>query len=717
MPNLINPCDALAASAELIRSGGHKSASDFKKAFRDAYGAELDDATAANLFGVGREYAARQGKRLGALDAAVANRAKALTSVGRTGALEAVSTARKGSMLSGVATSLRNALSNATQKLRLEGLRPVDAAVDLLVSKVTGVRTTEFGWIGTGALRERSAKAAAATLKDVKSIARHGATAEDLARVDVPRGLNTGVKWIDAVVNTGGKWQSMQDRPWYQSAYFRSIEEQANLMAKAEKGLENVAGRAKYLRDNPTEAMKAQAAVDAELATFSSDNALSSWLGSAKRHHPAISFAIDLVMPFRKIPINIGTEIATANPVLGPIKAGYHAHEILKAGAAAPATRAARDAHESARTVATLVDLYRVAAREGAKTAAGRAAQKKLSQSVTNGAAGTALMGYGWWLASQGLMVGASSSDATERSTNEALGIRPASLVVGDRRISVTGLHPFLNVIALGATKFANDQRELEKKAERGAELQKRGLPNDAVEEYVDTLARDALDYSSIWQDQPYFSGIKAITDTMRSERSLNAYLGTQLGSFVPAIVRDLGTVAGDTEVVRGGDGLIDTALARVPWVRAELPAKSTSLGQDIPAPRGWEVLDVFNTTVDPRSSKDPVKRWMAENKVKVGKPQRQRGESGELYGLRLRYVGEAIRQRLELEAKQGKVSGAEGRARLERVISMTRKMATARWEMQIRQLASLGKGAEQRLDELERMQGQDDGEGPQYEE
>ena len=135
----------------------------------------------------------------------------------------------------------------------------VDSALPLF----SGERTVQGA--SARALAKASREAATRGIREARQVLRDGATAEQLAQMDIPREVNTGNRIFDGAVNMVFRSMSASDRVFKVFAFERSLQEQMKL-AKA---------------DAPTEAMRIRAVEDADFATFNNDNmAATAWSGA-----------------------------------------------------------------------------------------------------------------------------------------------------------------------------------------------------------------------------------------------------------------------------------------------------------------------------------------------------------------------------------------------------------------------------------------------------
>jgi len=396
---------------------------------------------------------------------------------------------RKASLLTNPRTVARNALGNFVQAVRKEALRPVDAIVDIVASQKSGIRTTAAyvppKWSATKMVVDQ-------TWNDVKDVLKHGASGVQGATVDYAESkfpLTKGAL----------RFQSIQDVPWQNMARERSIQEQARLMAKGDKAL------AQYWADHPTEAMRVQAEVDAQMATFAVDNKMAEFLGKSSKV-PVIGRAVEILFPFKTVPTNIAADLASANPV-GMF---YNLRKFFMAANSG-------DPH----TVMV--------------------AQKHLVRQMTNGGLGTLLLLYGGELYKKGIINPGVANDKGMRDTQSALNQPPASITVNGETKTLSGLHPLINVLVMGASIQRDFQSKLSRIGTEDDTYKSKLLPQDMFQQsppkeseaFVQSLLSG---YAETMQEFPFFQGIKQMTDAAQTEATVTDYANQVAGSWAPTL-------------------------------------------------------------------------------------------------------------------------------------------------------------------------------------
>lgn len=512
---------------------------------------------------------------------------------------------RKMGLLTNARTIQRNAIGNLVKAVRNSALRPADAALDMLVSPISGQRSVTGAPVVTAGTVKRAASRA---LRDMRDVVRHGA--ETTFGEAAPESRFFLTKWMQ-------RGQGVQDVPWKALAYETSIVEQAKLEAKALR-LKGAEARAhvRALVDSPTEAMGTQAKASAEFATFNNENKLADWLRSDKVPGEDFGqFVVDLFMPFKTVPLNIGADIATSNP-LGAV-------------------------YNLAKTIAK--------ARAGALSAA---EQAHLVRSMNNGVLGTGLMWLGWEMAHRGQLTGApSSSDRSLNETEQALGAPPTSFFMNGKAYNVGSVNPFFNVMLLGATVYDRTRERMDREEAKAAKA-------DFFEEGKDTSVPEGFGgmagalkdrpgavfdaFQAVLREQSFYKGIKDALDAASSEKSWNQYGAETAASFVPTAVEDAGrTFGGDKGVKR--PQTVSEALQERTGRGFGLPTKADVLGTRVQMESS--AFDLFNTRT---ALKGEAAEFLRKHRVRIGTVGKEEGETEKSYQARRESLGKLVKQRIE---------------------------------------------------------------------
>lgn len=333
---------------------------------------------------------------------------------GNDSRLETILAMRKAGMLTGLRTHARNIGGTGAFQAFEEVSRIPGSVADLLVSTVTKQRA--LGGPNPVAVAKSSYAAATKGLREAVQIMKHGASADELAKLERPRELNSGSKIIDTYVNTVFRTLGAEDKVFRTYAFERSIQDQKRLLKT----------------DKVTPEMEAQAILDAEVATFNNQNKLAEGVEWVRNRTGIVgSTAIDLVIPFRRTPANITSRLLESTP-LG-----------------------------LARGVG---QLFKAAINKKMSFED----QRKFSQTVGRSVTGSSLLLLGYWMASQNLATGLSESDAGDREVQKASGRSPLAIRIGDNWHQVGSFSPIGNLIAVGAALHREQTRPLKEGEERG---------------------------------------------------------------------------------------------------------------------------------------------------------------------------------------------------------------------------------------------------------
>lgn len=333
---------------------------------------------------------------------------------GNDSRLETILALRKAGMLTGIRTHLRNIGGNTAFQAFEEVSRMPGSVADLLVSTVTKRRA--LGVSNPVDVAKSSYSAATKGVREAIQIMKYGATAEDLAKFERPREMNSGSKILDAYANTVFRSLGAEDKVFRTYAYERSMLDQKRLLKT----------------DKVTPAMEAQAILDAEVATFNNKNQLAqgiTWL--QKQTGPVGSTAIDLVLPFKQTPANIASRLMESTP-LGLARGGG---QLLKAA------------------------INKEMPFEQ---------QRQFSQTIGRSVTGSGLILLGYYLASKGLATGLSENDPGDREVQKASGRSPLAVKIGDKWHQIGAFSPIGNLIAIGAALHRERTRPLKEGEERG---------------------------------------------------------------------------------------------------------------------------------------------------------------------------------------------------------------------------------------------------------
>lgn len=184
--------------------------------------------------------------------------------------------------------------------------RPVAAAVDVIVSKLTGQRSITWSPRGSG----QAFGSIRQGLRDAREVLRTGNQVIDSGADDVLYGreIRSGLgKVADVPVNGLFRLLGAMDAPFRRFAFARNLQDRARVAAinEAKRGRipqDQTVTRARELIDRDD--IIAAAVRDGEKAVLSESNLISSWVTAQTRNSPNARLAFGLLQPFVRIPLN-----------------------------------------------------------------------------------------------------------------------------------------------------------------------------------------------------------------------------------------------------------------------------------------------------------------------------------------------------------------------------------------------------------------------------
>src|SRR5262245_54210304 len=450
---------------------------------------------------------------------------------------EVISASRRAGLLTSAKTHIRNVVGTGAFHLSEEAARLPAAIADLAASIFTGRRTVADP--SASAFARSAYEAATKGVAEAVDIIKKGPASAYSSNIGLTP-INSGSKILDTYVNGTFRLLDAEDRVSRVLAIRRSLEEQAKLIVSAQiksgspKGV--YAERVNFLIKNPTEAMAARAAGDAEIATFNNPNVVNTaFTAFRERLTPGGQTALDIFFPFVRTPTNIIARMLEYSPV----GFGKNAVQIAKAIT---------------------------------KKAFSEAEQRAFAQTFGRASIGSALIALGYKLYDSGQMTGLYEDEPTKSALDQAMGKPPGSIKVGKDWYQLTGFAPLGNLLAIGASLA----REGEGSLPSAGDIAK--IAGSAIEQ------------------QPLLQGTASINNLLTGRTNIPNELGRQAGSFVPTIASDIAEAI-DTQQ-REKKGFAAQIQTRIPGLREQLPVATDVLGrqkQDI-GPVG-AFLDVFRTT------------------------------------------------------------------------------------------------------------------------
>jgi hypothetical protein len=489
--------------------------------------------------------------------------------------MDNITAIRRAGLLTSVRTHLRNFSSNAVFQGSEEVVRPLAALGDMAASRLTGIRTTRG--LDPKAVASGVKEFATAGLKDAKEIILGREVlplggkgqASDAAKLQLDA-ADTGIKLLDGYVNTVFRSLEASDRAFKLYAFKRELVDIARSQALSEAKRDssvNVKERARELQENPTDAMVTEAATYADYATFQNDNAVSSAIRAGKQKLEQAGtagrlgkFAIEQIAPFDRTPTNII----------------YRVFENSPAGFLSAMNKAMR---------------LREAAKLGDEVMT-RQEQKAFARTFGRASTGTILSALGMTLAAKGLLTGTADYDSDRedymKKRRESGG--GGMLKVGNQWVYIAD-SPVGKAMATAAAMY--EQMVKGKK--------------DTFDEKAKGVGGTAVNLAL---EQPLAQATRDL-----KTKSPSAFAGEYAGSYVPAIVNDVGETADPQARLRRADKDADAwhkfvtpLISRVPVARMSLPVDtSKDVGErgDL-GRRVLRAVDPFNTTT---SGRGPTKR------------------------------------------------------------------------------------------------------------
>ena len=326
----------------------------------------------------------------------------------------------------------------------------------------------------------------------------------------------------------------------YQEMGFKgSLFEQARVQALNE-GLKGDVFNARVdeLYKNPTEGMTTKAINEANTRVFNEDNKLSSSISKFKsglKNSPIGKALVEFVLPFQKVPVNIGKDALIDWSPAGFVKMLW---ETVR-----PETR----------TQARLVETF--------------------SKAVT----GSSVMALGAWLASKGMMSGGYPTTKMEQDQWKAEGKVPNALLINGRWYQ------------LG--RFAGPTGEL---LGLGADFNNLSQDNSGIA-LAQQMAFEGIKKTG---DQPFLQGLTgAVAATQQPETTGDKYINRTIGSLVPNLVSTLADSFDKNQ--KNPTGPWQYIEQNIPGLSKNVPNKIDMFGKPVPnsGNGGLAWLDPFQSS------------------------------------------------------------------------------------------------------------------------
>ena len=393
-----------------------------------------------------------------------------------TNILKKLTTLRKAGLLTGLRTQAGNAVSNLSHI----GLNKVSdlpaAAIDAVASVFTGQRTKVFTTRGLASGGAEGVGKAAKFLKTGVDELGLGASKYDISPVNFKS--KTVQKYVDTVFNAMGA----ADKPYRYAALKNQLYDMAIAEAK-NKGLRGPQAGT-FIKDfiaNPPMEAAQKAAAYAEKSVFGNDTLLSQGATALRNafenNSPPMAAALDILMPFTKVPSAVITRLFDYTPV-GAVK------EAMK------------------------------------QIRVGKFDQRMFAQALGEAGTGTGAIALGVALASNGQITGPMPNDQRERDLWALEGKQPNAIRFGDKWYSFNYTSPIGQLLQMGS--------EVSSAAKEGAGLLA------AIEGGVWGGAKAVV-------DQSFLQGVSGVLEAINDhKRYAEDFAKSNAGSVIPTLIADL---------------------------------------------------------------------------------------------------------------------------------------------------------------------------------
>lgn len=315
--------------------------------------------------------------------------------------MDKIVTVWKAGLLTGVKTSGLNIASNASHLIS-EVIKDVPAtALDVLLSPITGKRTTALTVKGITAGFKEGVEKGIRFLRtgydERNAMAKYDYKKVNYGKSKIGKAVQA---YTDKVFNILGS----EDQPFYYGALLRSFNEQA-IVEAINKGLSGDEAKAfvDNLVHNPTDKMLVLSVEDALVAVYQNETIL----GRVAKQFQNIGPVGQFILPFGRTPSAVATQIIHYTPV-GAIN--------------------------------TLIQ----------NIGKDRFNQRKFVKGIGRGLTGTAIMGLGAYLIRKGLMNLDYPTSESDRELWKLEGRKPNTIKIGGRYRQIQSFGPLGNVLLIG---------------------------------------------------------------------------------------------------------------------------------------------------------------------------------------------------------------------------------------------------------------------------
>ncbi len=454
--------------------------------------------------------------------------AKTYASLQKTDKWSTLSAIRKSNLLGTVGGAARDLVSTGLFQPTEQLARIPGSLADLTLSLVSK-NDRQLLSAQPASLLAATKEGYAKALREIPEVIRHGATKEQLERLELPHEINSGSRLADAYVKVVGRYRTAVDLPAFNQAEAFALRERAKLQALAEKRagkIADVKARAAELVAKPPDALRILAATDAAEVTFHGTTKASEAIRRARTAlSPGGNFALDLVLPFERATTGVfhkGVQYSG----LGIPEAGYRTLRAAVTRSLSPQE------------------------------------QRSIALAFGRGATGVlAFVPLGYALAARGVVTGAVDDEPGQRGLKQVAGRKPMSIynpTTGDW-INIDVLGPAALPIAIGATVY-----------------QERSQPKGAgASEYTKQILRLGV-------TAPQVRAAGEVSRLVNSPApSIPGFVGRTVGSFVaPGVSSEVADLADSKE--RETNTFAGGLASRVPGLRNTLPPRLDALGQQV---------------------------------------------------------------------------------------------------------------------------------------
>lgn len=384
----------------------------------------------------------------------------------------------KAGLLTGIKTQTGNAVSNLASIGLKTASNPLAAGIDKLISLKTGERTKTFTLKGDLSGGIEGVKAGVKSLKTGIDERNLEHVKFDTKQVNFGKSLpgRAAQKYVDSVFGLMGA----ADRPYYYSQLRNNLQDiaKADAINHGLKGAEAAAHIDEFIKNPPTEAFQT-ATNAAEKSIFGNDTLLSKGAAGIRNSvegHPLASAAVNVLMPFTKVPSAVITRLFDYTPV-GAVK-----------------------------TVVSQI-------------AKGKLDQRALAEGLAEAATGTGALAIGYALHQSGNMTGAYPTDPKEQELWKLEGKQANAIKIGGKWQSINYTSPLGQVLATGG-QISQAYQD----GQRGAGL-------------IGTTAAGA---GKSVIDQSFLQGVQGGLDAVNDpQRNAAKFIKSQASSVIPTLVDD----------------------------------------------------------------------------------------------------------------------------------------------------------------------------------